>query len=358
MVLMVREDLISDKYANDGLAARPLSDSQVLLKHELINDHRIRYKKVERCLLCDNSDFTLIARKDRYGQKLETVVCDICGLIFSLNQMEEESAEVFYSEYYRGIYGGTNGSQVANMDTLYKSSQKNRSVKFVKRNSVIVEIGTGGGWNLIPYKGYRHFGYDYNKAYLDYGKNKYGLNLFLGGIDQARASGIKGDYLLLRHVLEHTNDPVKFLSTIKTIAAEGSIVNISVPCANYLIVSGDDLLSELQNAHNFLFDEVTLELLAIRSGYHIKILLGGNLVLKYERNCEKQLEYKRILDRIRAKPRGHRVVRYLKFCEMLLPVKKKWTPQSVHAKLFYSYYSLKPVEVLKKFLMFGKILSP
>lgn len=59
---------------------------------ELINDVRIKYKTIEKCPICNHERFLLIAEKDRYGIPLDTMVCEKCGLVFSLNQMTTDGS--------------------------------------------------------------------------------------------------------------------------------------------------------------------------------------------------------------------------------------------------------------------------
>lgn len=358
----VSKNLISERYKNDGLSIMPLNSIQKKYIERFKSDKRIKYKEIEKCPLCNNAGFTLIAEKDRYGISLETVACDRCGLIFTHNQMTQDSNYIFYSEYYRSIYEGVENPTREYLEERYNTQKDSRIPKFLNPNSVVVEIGTGGGWNLIRFqrRGFRHYGFDYDESYINFGKKEYGLNLYLGGLGEARNLGVKADYVILPHVLEHTTNHLEFLAGLKDIMKDRAILNISLPMSSLLIAGGStagyDLLGILQNAHNFLFDEFTLKYLALKSGYSIKVVLGENIVLrKVEKDCDDNIHLYELIDnKLKYSHRGAKVIRYLKICEGLIPVKdriKRIMGEEVFSKLQHIYYISRPFDLGKKYLM-------
>ncbi len=102
--MSIKKDIISKRYIGDGIPLINLNDVQNKYLKLFLNDNRIKYKTISECPLCKNENSILIAEKERYAIPLETVVCENCGLIMSLKQLDEESSEIFYSEYYRKIY--------------------------------------------------------------------------------------------------------------------------------------------------------------------------------------------------------------------------------------------------------------
>ncbi|MCX5695174.1 MAG: class I SAM-dependent methyltransferase [Candidatus Omnitrophica bacterium] len=352
---MVKNCLISERYLDDGNSIISLTDFQNECIKKFNNDARIKYKELRKCPLCEYLNFTLIAKKDHYGFSVDTVVCDRCGLIFSLKQMTDESIAIFYSEYYRGIYEGT----VKPQRQHYSEYLRHKKIpKFLGKDSVIVEIGTGAGRNLLKYKknNLKHYGFDFDEEYIDFGKKTFGLNLYVGGIDRAQSLGIKADYIILTHVLEHTNDPIKFLTDIKRIMNDKAILNIYVPCRSLLLTGGGgtgfDLLGTLQNAHNFLFDEFTLKYMALAAGYRYSCVLGGHIVMSKNRfgigNAGE------IENMLKDRKRGNKVINFLIFCEKMVPLKNKIIPLRLRSHLHSLYYLFKPFEMLKMYLVFRR----
>jgi len=324
---MLNSNLISQRYANDGVSLLPLNNIQKKAIDKFLNDNRIKYRVIENCWLCKSTNFTLIARKDRYGIPLDTVVCDNCGLILSLKQLTYDSLEIFYTEYYRKIYDGKDNINFQSLELKYERHYKKvKLLSFVNTNKTVVELGCGGGWNLMPFmrENIKHYGFDYDDDYIKLGKSK-NLNLYKGGLDTARQMNIQADYLLLSHILEHTDNPLDFLRNIKQILKPNAIININIPSRNILLFGGGgtgyDLLGTLQNSHNYLFDSQTIKFTALLAGYEILINIGGgNIVLKNTiPKKPDNFDYSKILNL----SRGGSIINFLKLIEFILPVKIK-----------------------------------
>ena len=152
--------------------------------------------------------------------------------MFSLQQFAGQSAAIFYDEYYRKIYEGVPGPTLEH--GYYKGLYEGRVPKvprFIHQDSTVVELGCGGGWNLLPYhkKGIAHVGYDYDGYMVRFGREKYGLNLLKGGLETAQADGVRADFVIMSHVLEHTEDPVEFLKGTAAILKKAGLSGLRFP---------------------------------------------------------------------------------------------------------------------------------
>lgn len=280
----IHRRLVSKAYHNDGKPIRRLNDVQRQSLAAFIADNRISFKIVERCVLCGNTEFDIIAEKDQFGIPLETAMCDHCGLIFSLRQFSNESAKIFYGEYYRKIYEGVPGPTLDHgyYKRLYEGRMVPKVPRFVRRDSTVVELGCGGGWNLAPYqkKGIPYVGFDYDEHMVQFGQQRYGLNLQEGGLETAQAAGVRADFVILSHVLEHSDDPVGFMKGVATILKEYGLIRITVPCLDCISYFGGSgigygLGMSLQNAHNYTFSERTLRLTLMIAGFEPVVLVRG-----------------------------------------------------------------------------------
>jgi 2-polyprenyl-3-methyl-5-hydroxy-6-metoxy-1,4-benzoquinol methylase len=88
-----------------------------------------------------------------------------------------------YDPYYEL---GEDGSYVLNpslMDRRYSKYKNKIITNDITHDNLIVDLGCGGGWGLIPFhdNNYNYYGFDFNDEYLEYGQSK-GLRLFKGGI--------------------------------------------------------------------------------------------------------------------------------------------------------------------------------
>jgi len=345
----IKKDIISKRYLNDGVPLVNLKDVQKQYLKRFLDDEIIKYKTISNCPLCDSENYILIAEKDRYGIPLETVVCKNCGLVRSYRQLNNKSAKIFYSEYYRNIYEPITNEEV---EKRYQLAEKRAIPRHLNINRIVLEIGCGGGWNLMPFlkAGYKHYGFDFDEGFIEYGKKR-GLNLYLGGAEEAIKMNIKCDYLILSEVLEHVEDPIVFLTNLRPLLKDNAIINIHVPSLNLLFwgYANCDLLGTLQNAHNFLFDEFTLKSMAISAGFKIINCVANNLVLENSQNTISQIiNYSKL-------NRGEKIIKYLKLTEKILSLRKKIGADRIFFKELYCI--LNPKGCYKRFFIdyFGKI---
>jgi len=317
---------------NDGISVLILNDIQKKYMKLFLADKRIKKQLVLNCPLCGEDKSILIAEKDRYAIPLKTVVCERCGLIRNYEQLNKESSKMFYSTYYRKIYEGVEKPDCKSIENRYSIGAKQRIPAYLKKDRIILEIGCGGGWNLMPFynQGYKYYGFDFDKDYIEYGKSK-GLNLYLDGINEIVKMGIKCDYLLLSHVLEHTNNPNDLLSNLEPLLKTNAIINIKVPNLDAIFwgCMKSDFLKTLQNAHNFTFDNVTLNLVGHFSKYEVIFCFGGNLILINKDTSQKSP------DNLLYKSRGTRVTKKLKLLSSFLRAKNQIGIDKVYFRKLY-----------------------
>ena len=92
---------------DDGIAEKPINSIQqeeVRLYLERLSTGEYTEKKQNICPLCSCGISYIVAKKERHGLPLMTVVCKSCGLIRSLNILDERSTVKFYSTQYIDSY--------------------------------------------------------------------------------------------------------------------------------------------------------------------------------------------------------------------------------------------------------------
>lgn len=166
--------------------------------------------------------------------------------------------ELFYSEYYRKIYGHISP------DDLFDIQKKHGieiidfiGLATVKTINSVLEIGCGSGGILSAFNDLNKnvTGVDFDYEYLTYGINK-GINL-LKIENSHQIPKQKYDLIILSHVLEHISYPKDYLLSIReNFLSENGYLYIEVPSLE-LVQSGDydyDLLKYFQNAHVIHFN--------------------------------------------------------------------------------------------------------
>jgi SAM-dependent methyltransferase len=206
--------------------------------------------------VCGGAVFDLLASIDRYGVRQQTVLCTQCGLVSSNPRMSADEYQAFYcSDLYRRIYSGADYLESCraryNGETgrhIYEATRRHRAVQSGTR---VLEIGAGGGWNLLPFQraGAEVIGLDYSPSLVELGRRA-GIPMVEGGLEQMTG---EYDIIVLSHVLEHFLDPVSALVRIRSHMAIGGVLFIEVP--NILNFG----MGQLQSAHTFYFSPRTLE---------------------------------------------------------------------------------------------------
>lgn len=185
--------------------------------------------------------------------------------------MTEESTTEFYSsDDYRRIYGGgdllRDSADMFDLEDVDKSGDYHRLTYFdfimesKEKIETVAEIGAGGGWNLIPFINENIVcqGYDFSPRLIDAGRQQ-GIDMV--DLSDSNLSG-KYDLIMLRHVLEHVDDPVVQLHQLSSHLTKDGQLFIEVPGIVEKIPS-------LQNAHYHYFSEVTLDSVLGQAGFEV-----------------------------------------------------------------------------------------
>lgn len=276
---------VNKRYKFDGKPIVKLNEIQlktIKIVENKVKSNEYTFESV-KCVICDDSDFGLIAEKDRYGLYVSTVICKRCGLLQTNPRMNQESYIQFYDSEYRKLYGGTAvptedffNFQKFRGKAILDLIEKNINIKF--RSKFVVEIGTGAGGVLQTFKDNNNkvFGLDLGSQYIEYGKKK-GLDLEVGPIEELKKIKTKPDLVIYSHVLEHILNPFDELKKLRKYLNKNSLVYIEVPGVKNLNKSyNQDFLRYLQNAHTYHFSLKSLNNLAQKSGF--KIIYGNERI--------------------------------------------------------------------------------
>lgn len=206
-----------------------------------------------RNCLCGNNQSKTLSQTDRYGFWHSVVICKNCGLIFSNPSLTKQTYSFFYtSDIYRKIYDSLDPTDMAKERF---SNRKNDYIYFNllpylnEKKYSILELGCGGGWNLLPFKEHGHSvtGYDFSNILTNFGKTQ-GLDLRQGGIEEIEGSY---DIIILNHVIEHFVNFNDDLEKILRHLNPKGLIYIGVPNLNHFSYQ------QFQNAHVFYFTSQT-----------------------------------------------------------------------------------------------------
>ena len=138
-------------------------------------------------------------------------------------------------------------------------------------NKTFLDIGSASGVCLKAIKdlGFKEEGYEPSKWMVEYGRNKYQVNLKPGSINDVNINN-KYDLISLWDVLEHVTDLNKTLKRIKTFSKNQTILIINVPDINSLACK---IMKKkwpfYLNVHLYYFNQNTIESILNKYGYSL-----------------------------------------------------------------------------------------
>ena len=192
-------------------------------------------------------------------------------MLYSNPQMTSTSTKLFYSsDDYRRIYGSgdllRDSADMFDLKSIDRTDEYHRLTyfDFIMNSGAhiesVAEIGAGGGWNLVPFidKGIECQGYDFSPQLIEAGRQQ-GITMI--DLSDTVLSG-QYDLIMLRHVLEHVDDPIQQLRQLSPHLTDNGQLFIEVPGIVGKIPS-------LQNAHNHYFSETTLDSILGQAGFEI-----------------------------------------------------------------------------------------
>ena len=227
-----------------------------------------------RCI-CGAEGGIIVRRRDRFNLRFQYKLCLRCGHVRTGNPLTQEAATSFYtSSDYRSMYFPGEEPR----DVLLRKSPKPNSrtplLEFVTRHGgatgTIIEWGCGGGWNLVAFRdaGWSTFGFDFDRHYVDLGRNLLKLDLRqIGPEADASAKLLNPDVILLNHVLEHALDPKALLDRLRTFCDTRAVVVVGVPLLETIKLWRWKPFFHI--AHIHYFSSQTLKLVAKQAGFTV-----------------------------------------------------------------------------------------
>jgi 2-polyprenyl-3-methyl-5-hydroxy-6-metoxy-1,4-benzoquinol methylase len=184
---------------------------------------------LRKCPVCHSGDHWI-----RYCTgPFYIVTCRACSLTFNANPPDEGG---LYERYYEVLPEESSRydahAPVESVRELFHiNSWRCRAVRSLKTKGSVLDIGCGPGYFLktISESGFAVRGVEISKAAAEFGRERFGLDICQGTMDDCMATGGKFDVITLWHVLEHFPDPVDVLRKVRALLATDGIALVEVP---------------------------------------------------------------------------------------------------------------------------------
>jgi SAM-dependent methyltransferase len=262
-------------------------------------DGRARPMAMASCLGIDED--VVVAQTDRYGIPLRTVLSRESGLMRSDPYYDADYLGVFYRDYYRDLYRPKRFSLSWFLAEQIRHGQRimEKLPKALRPGARVLDVGCGMGGMLVAFafEGCEVVGFDYGADYTAKGL-RLGLDIRTGGFETA-AGERPFDLIMMSHVLEHVADPIGFARSAAGLLADDGQCYIEVPgIFNIRNGYGGDILTYLQNAHQWHFTAGTLEAVLARAGLHVE--MGDESIWCVSRRDEVEMKEARDGERVMA----------------------------------------------------------
>lgn len=223
-------------------------------------------------------------------KELNLVRCLGCGLLYANPRLcldEEESKKAYGADYFGSAYMRFYGGHEEE-----KESQTNEGFperlelieKFIKRGRLL-EMGCASGAFLgfARSRGWEVFGVEISPYASDIARKKFDLHVVTGDFKKADFQNNFFDAVVCSDILEHIEDPVDFLLSIRKILKDNGMVYIATPNAASLYYRVFGLLNLLNRKNYFLlpyhivhYSPKTLKILLEKTGFELAYCVLSN----------------------------------------------------------------------------------
>jgi hypothetical protein len=230
---------------------------------------------------CGSDAKVLVGNTTRHRNQFDLYQCQYCGTIRIDPYLTNASIEKYYSD----TYGKIKRQDIA-AEQLHKRQKKSAKLvwtkvaPFLKEGDKVLDFGGGAGGKVMEIlaQGYDVYLKELDQKYFEFGISQ-GLKPY--------AEGMKFEFIVLSRVLEHVNEPVKFLEYFKNdLLKDGGHIYLEVPLIENS--RGDYLLNEIHIAHKFYFSNLSLKHICALAGFEISYESRNLLIIKPNANAPKQ----------------------------------------------------------------------
>lgn len=249
--------------------------------------------RIASCHLCGGGELETLARRDRHGGPLETVVCRRCGLVSHAELPSEAGIQQYYARYYRREYNKESVPSAYRVVREWRRAGKllRQLTPFLSPGASVFEVGSGIGCAVKQFElaGHRAAGIEPGEGFQRYSRQQLRADVRLGTL-QDLVCRPAHDLVLLVHVLEHLRSPREALERIHGVLRPGGLLYVEVPNFGLPHAAPRRIF---HFAHIYNFTDRTLTALAGAAGFELVERLSAptnrDLMLLFRATGERRL---------------------------------------------------------------------
>ena len=194
------------------------------------------------CYLCGGRHLEVIRNKLRNDVDRKVLQCADCGI----NYLEPQPKDLteYYREEYRRVYTPVVGEQLDSRKTfeMYLPFQRRRMEPIndkLNSNMRVLELGCSAGYFLYTLKPHvkECLGIELNQENARFVNNELGIRTYTQPIEQTPIPEGYFDLVSAFHVVEHVEDPIALLSTLRRYLKPEGWLYVEVPNVNDALLS-------------------------------------------------------------------------------------------------------------------------
>ncbi len=231
------------------------------------------------CNVCGSDDYIVLHEgRDRLhglGGSFRLVKCQQCGLIYLNPRPIGGAMGQFYPSDYEphDQHLGQTKSYLADLDYRYGIAKRCQMITKGKAPGRILDVGcsTGHFLNGMQLRGWQAFGVEVSEGAAAHARERFGLEVHVGELEEAEFPSAHFDAVTLWHVLEHLHDPLAALREIHCLLKDDGLLVFAIP--NWESVDarlfGEFWAGLDKPRHLYVFPRLALERLLSEAGFEI-----------------------------------------------------------------------------------------
>jgi 2-polyprenyl-3-methyl-5-hydroxy-6-metoxy-1,4-benzoquinol methylase len=241
------------------------------------------------CPLCTRRQYRVVSNVDRRGAPLRTVMCELCGLVWTNPRPTDAEVDRYYATEYRLDYSRSRTPTARKLLRGFLGAAERLewlAPQLADANSVL-DIGCGAGEfvYLSRQHGLTAAGIEPGEEYAAFCRNVLKIPIQTATVERASVEPQSQSLITMFHMLEHVADPRRTLATIREWLR---------PDSGRLFVEVPNVLSTVQAprhrfhyAHLYNYSAATLEAFGRTAGLRAVSSSetgdGGNILIIFAR---------------------------------------------------------------------------